>query len=46
MKITILGGGAYGIALALMFNKNKCDITIWEKFEESCKKLKSTSVND
>ena len=46
MKITILGGGAYGIALALMFNKNKCDITIWEKFEESCKKLKRTRVND
>ena len=26
MKVTILGSGAYGIALALMFNKNNCDI--------------------
>ena len=33
MKVTILGSGAYGIALALMFNENKCDITIWERFE-------------
>lgn len=34
MKVTILGSGAYGIALALMFNKNNCDITIWERFED------------
>lgn len=34
MKVTILGSGAYGIALALMFNENKCDITIWERFED------------
>lgn len=33
MKVTILGSGAYGIALALMFNENKYDITIWERFE-------------
>lgn len=33
MKITILGGGAYGIALSLMFYKNNCDITIWEKVD-------------
>lgn len=34
MKVTILGGGAYGIALALMLYKNNCEITIWEKIEE------------
>lgn len=34
MKVTVLGSGAYGLALALMFNENKCDITIWTKFEE------------
>lgn len=45
MKVTILGGGAYGIALSLMFNKNNCDITIWEKFEESAKKLRETREN-
>ena len=25
MKVTILGSGAYGIALALMLNENKCE---------------------
>ncbi len=39
MKVTILGSGAYGIALALMFNKNNCDITIWEKFEDKAKDI-------
>lgn len=39
MKVTILGSGAYGIALALMFNKNNCDITIWEKFEDKAKEI-------
>lgn len=34
MKIAILGTGAYGIALALMFYKNDCEITMWTKFKE------------
>ncbi len=34
MKITILGTGAYGLALALMFNKNNSNIHMWTKFEE------------
>lgn len=34
MKIAILGTGAYGIALALMFYKNECSITMWTKFKE------------
>jgi len=33
MKVTILGTGAYGISLALMFNKNTKDITMWTKFD-------------
>lgn len=45
MKVTILGAGAYGISLALMFNENKCDITIWEKFEEQANKLKKNREN-
>lgn len=39
MKVTILGSGAYGIALSLMFNKNNCDITIWERFEDQAKEI-------
>lgn len=46
MKITILGGGAYGIALALMFNENKCDITIWEKIKSQAEKLNKTRTNE
>jgi len=34
MKVTILGTGAYGLALSLMFNKNVNDIVLWTKFEE------------
>ncbi len=45
MKITILGAGAYGIALALMFNKNNCDITLWEKFENYAKEIRETRIN-
>lgn len=33
-KITILGTGAYGIALSLMFHENNMNITMWTKFEE------------
>ena len=34
MNITILGTGAYGLSLSLMFHKNKCNIKMWTKFEE------------
>ena len=34
MNITILGTGAYGIALALMFHKNNNKVKMWTKFEE------------
>ncbi len=34
MKVAILGTGAYGLALALMFNKNVNDIMMWTKFED------------
>lgn len=46
MKVTILGAGAYGIALSLMFNENQCDITLWEKFEESAANLRNTRINE
>lgn len=34
MKVGIIGTGAYGIALAKAFRKNKHSITMWTKFEE------------
>lgn len=45
MKITILGSGAYAIALSLMFNENGCDITLWKKFEEQANQLRKTRIN-
>ena len=34
MKVTVLGAGAYGLALALNFNKNNHEVVVWTKFEE------------
>lgn len=34
MNIAIIGTGAYGIALSLMFHKNNNKIQMWTKFEE------------
>ena len=33
MNITILGAGAYGLALSSMFEINNCNVTIWTKLE-------------
>lgn len=43
MKITILGTGAYAMALANMFNYNNNDITLWSKFEEEIKYIKDNN---
>lgn len=46
MKIAILGTGAYGIALSLMFNKNVNDIVLWTKFKEEKELLEKKRGND
>lgn len=45
MKVTILGTGAYGLSLALMVNENKCDITMWTKFNEEKEMLEKDREN-
>ncbi len=45
MNITILGTGAYGIALSLMFNKNNCNITMWTRNEEEKQILDTERCN-
>lgn len=45
MKITILGAGAYALALTHIANKNNNDITIWTKFEEEKNTLEKTREN-
>lgn len=39
MKITVLGAGAYGCALAQILSENKNEVTIWTQFEEEVKTL-------
>ena len=41
MKVTILGCGAYGTALACMFKENNCDIKMWDKFDKDFDRLRS-----
>ncbi len=45
MKVTILGAGAYGLSLALMFNENKVDLTVWTKFDEEKEMLEKYNEN-
>ena len=46
MKIGLFGCGAYGIAISSILSENKCDITMWTKFEEEKEKLEKTRVNE
>lgn len=39
MKISILGTGAYGLALASIFEENKNNVVMWTKFEEEKNEL-------
>lgn len=45
MKITILGCGAYGTALANMFLENNCEIRMWNKFGDVFDKLRQEYQN-
>ncbi len=39
MKISVLGSGSWGTALALVLNKNKHQVTLWSFFENEIKEL-------
>jgi len=45
MNITILGTGAYGLALSSMFLENDCNITMWTKSDEEKLKLEKEHCN-
>lgn len=45
MKICILGSGAYGLALASIFNKNKHNVYVWTHSESEEKELTKTRVS-
>lgn len=46
MKVTILGTGAYGLALASMAHVNNCDITMWSKNEIEIEELNTKHSNE
>ena len=46
MNITIIGTGAYGLALSAMFLENKCNITMWTHSDLECEKLKKERKNE
>ena len=45
MNITILGAGAYGIALSSMFLENNCNITMWTNSDNEKKLLEKERCN-
>lgn len=45
MNIGIIGCGAYGIALAKIFNENKNNVTMWTAFDNEKKELELTREN-
>ena len=45
-KITVLGSGGWGIALALTAHRNGCDVTLWSPFKEEVELLKEKRTNE
>ena len=45
MNVTILGTGAYGIALSSMFLENNCNIMMWTKFKDEKEMLEKDRYN-
>ena len=46
MKVGLFGCGAYGIAISSILSDNKCDITMWTRFDQEKVKLEKTRVNE
>jgi glycerol-3-phosphate dehydrogenase (NAD(P)+) len=42
MKITILGAGAYALALAHIINTNNHEVTVWSKIKDEVEEIKKT----
>ena len=45
MRVTILGAGAYGLALSRVFYRNGIETTIWTVLKEEEEEMKMTRVN-
>ena len=45
MKVSIIGSGAWGTAIALLMRGNGYDVTVWSKFEDEAENLRTTREN-
>lgn len=45
-KITVLGSGGWGMALAISAFNNGCDVTLWSPFKDEVENLKKNRTNE
>ena len=45
MKVTVLGCGAWGTAVALVLFDNGYDVTMWSKFEDEVSSIRESRIN-
>ena len=45
-KITVLGSGGWGMALAISAYNNGCEVTLWSPFEEEVNLLREKRTNE
>lgn len=45
-KISVLGAGGWGLALALVLHSNQNDVTVWSPFENEVNELSETRTNE
>lgn len=46
VKVSVLGSGGWGIALALCAHNNGCKVTLWSPFENEVQMLKTKRTNE
>ena len=45
MKVSVIGSGAWGTAIALLMRSNGYDVTLWSKFEDEAENLRTKREN-
>ena len=45
MKVSVIGSGAWGTAIALLMRGNGYDVTVWSKFVDEAENLRNTREN-
>ena len=46
MKVGLFGSGAYGMALSSILAHNRCEVTMWTRFESEKEKIEKTRKNE